>query len=106
MQTKSSDESRKGIKQIKDALWWLKTVGQGLAVTAVMFAPEILRIFPEETLAFKLALPIGAFLKFMWMKKEYQKNVLPTGMTKVMDTIPNEITGEKGSIKTDATNGK
>lgn len=89
------------IKEIKTTLWWIKTAGQGLAVTAVMFAPEILRIFPEQTLAFKLALPIGAFLKFMWMRKEYQKDTLPSGMTKAMDNVPDSMTGIKGSTKTD-----
>jgi hypothetical protein len=97
MQTKSSDESRKGIKQLKDALWWGKTIGQGLAITAVTFAPEILRIFPEHTMVFKLAVPIGFMIKFLWMRKDYKKDVLPSGITKVMDKIPDAVTGEKGS---------
>jgi len=79
--------------------WWLKTVGQVTLTTAITFAPEILHIFPEETLAFKLALPIGFALKMLAMKTEYQKDVLPSGMTKLIDSVPNSVTGVKGSKK-------
>lgn len=80
-------------------LWWTKTVGQVTLTTAITFAPEILGIFPEHTLAFKLALPIGFFLKALSMKTQYGKDTLPSGMTKMMDKIPDKITGEKGDLK-------
>lgn len=80
-------------------LWWTKTVGQVTLTTAITFAPEILKIFPEHTLAFKLALPIGFFLKMVAMRTEYGKDELPSGMTKMMDKIPDKITGEKGDLK-------
>lgn len=84
----------------KYTLWWyLKTGGQVALTTAITFAPEILKIFPEHTLAFKLALPIGFFLKMVAMRTEYGKDELPSGMTKMMDKIPDKITGEKGDLK-------
>ncbi len=92
-----SAKSKGEIKEIKGTLWWLKTAAQGLAVTAITFAPEILQVFPEQTLAFKLALPIGFLVKFLWMKREYKQDVLPTGMTSMMDRVPDSITGVKGS---------
>lgn len=79
--------------------WWLKTGSQIALTTAVTFAPEILQIFPEHTLAFKLALPVGFFLKAIAMRTEYGKDTLPSGMTKMMDRIPDNITGKKGNLK-------
>ena len=79
--------------------WWLKTTLQVGATTAIAFAPEILRVFPEHTLAFKLALPVGIFLKTMFVKSEYMKDQLPSGITKFMDKVPDKYTGEKGSKK-------
>jgi len=84
----------------KSFFWWLKTIGQGLATTAVAFAPEILQAFPEHTLIFKLALPIGFFIKYTFAKKEYQKDILPSGLSdKVFDKLPNGLTGIRGSKK-------
>lgn len=84
----------------KKGLWyWTKTIGQGVAVTAITFAPEIMQIFPEHTLIFKLALPAGFLLKWIMAKKDYQKNELPTGLTKLFDKIPDRYTGIKGSKK-------
>lgn len=100
------EKNRIEIKKVKKTLWWLKTAAQGLAVTAITFAPEILQVFPEQTLAFKLALPIGFLVKFLWMKSEYKQDVLPSGMTKVMDKIPDSVTGEKGSTKPSDDSGK
>ena len=81
----------------KNAWYWTKTIAQGVAVTAVTFAPEILQIFPEHTLAFKLALPIGFLAKFVFMKKDYKKDQLPSGLTRFLDKVPDNITGIRGS---------
>ncbi len=84
----------------KYTLWWyLKTGGQVALTTAITFAPELLQILPKHTLLFKLALPIGFFLKAMKMKTEYGKDTLPSGMTKMMDKIPDNLTGKKGNLK-------
>lgn len=74
-------------------LWWLKSVGQAAVTAGVAFAPEILQLLPEQTLLFKLALPIGLFLKLLFMKKEYQLNQLPGSITKIGDKIPDRFTG-------------
>lgn len=79
--------------------WWLKTSGQVLLTTAISFAPEILHIFPEHTVAFKLAIPLGFAIKLFAVKAEYQKDSLPSGVSNFMDKVPNKYTGEKGSKK-------
>lgn len=83
--------------------WWLKTTGQVLGTSAVSFAPEILRVLPEHTLLFKLAIPIGFAIKMFWMKADYQNNSakLPDGVRNVMDKIPNELTGVRDSKNAD-----
>jgi len=83
----------------RNVWWWLKTGGETLITTAIAFAPEILQLFPEHTLAFKLALPIGFLLKSMKMKKDYQRDELPGGLTKLYDKQSNQKTGIKGSLK-------
>jgi hypothetical protein len=83
--------------------WWLKTTGQVLATTAVSFAPEILRVLPEHTLLFKLALPIGFAVKLLMVKADYQNDSakLPEGIRNTMDKIPDAYTGIKDSKNSD-----
>lgn len=88
-----SAEEKKNLK------WWLKTTLQVGGMTLVTFAPELFQLFPEHTLLFKMALPLGFAIKLFGTKLEYQKGNLPEGMTKLMDRIPNRFTGEKGSKK-------
>lgn len=85
--------------QKKNLWFWTKTVGIGLVSTAVAFAPEIMQVFPEHTLVAKLALPVGFFIKWMMAKKDYKKDELPSGITKLMDKIPDKYTGVRGSTK-------
>ena len=82
---------------MKKAWWYIKTGLQVLGTTAVSFAPEILKVFPEHTLAFKLALPIGAAIKLFGMRKDYQDNAhtLPEGITKTLDKVPDKYTGKR-----------
>lgn len=86
-----SDQDKHNLK------WWLKTGTQVLVTTAISFAPEILQVFPEHTVAFKLALPIGFALKLFMVKADYKKDILPSGMTRLMDKVPDSLTGVKGS---------
>lgn len=83
----------------KTVWWWSKLALQGLATTAVAFAPEILQLFPDHTLAFKLAIPAGFLIKWMMVKSDYQKDVLPGGLSDKLDKIPNRFTGVRGSKK-------
>lgn len=86
-------------KEKQNFWYWTKTVALGVATTAVTFAPEIMQIFPEHTLVFKLALPAGFLLKWLMAKKNYKKDELPSGLTKLMDRLPDKYTGTKGSTK-------
>lgn len=99
-----SDQNKHTLK------WWLMTTGQVLVTTAVAFAPEILQLLPEHTLLFKLAIPIGFFIKAFGMKWDYERKSerLPEGVRNVMDKIPNDYTGVKDSKNADyiGTNGK
>lgn len=72
------------------------------------YVPDILPIAlqkftPEHTLVFKLAPMIGGVLSAIWasmgLRKGYKKDELPSGITKVMDKIPDVITGVKGEDK-------
>ena len=80
-------------KPLNELKWWIKTSAEVLGTTLIAFAPEILQLFPQHTLAFKLAIPIGFFLKTMKLRKEYQDNKLPSGIIKAMDKIPVRFTG-------------
>ena len=80
-----------------DFKWWLKTGAQVLVTTAISFAPEILQVFPEHTVAFKLALPIGFAVKLFLTKSEYKKDKLPNGMAKILDKVDDKYTGVRGS---------
>ena len=86
-------------EQKKNLWWWTKLALQGLATTAVAFTPEILQLFPEHTVAFKLAIPAGFFIKFLMTRESYKKDELPGGITKLMDKIPDKVTGVKGCKK-------
>lgn len=77
----------------KDLQWWAKTLAQTIGVTAIAFAPDILQMFPEQTLLFKLAIPIGVIIKMIAYK--YQNNQLPSGLSNIMDRIPDRITGAR-----------
>lgn len=90
-----------------------KKHGIGAAVlallsTAVAYVPDIApyaiqKFIPEHTLVFKLAPFIGGCLSAIWgslgLRKSYKKDELPGGITKVLDKIPDSITGKKGSEK-------
>jgi hypothetical protein len=78
--------------------WWLKTGAEVIGTTAIAFAPELLQLLPENTLLFKLAIPIGVAIKFFKMKYDYKRDNLPSGISeKTLDKLPDKITGIKGS---------
>ena len=85
--------------------WWLKTVGEGLLWTGGYYATELLKLFPDNTVADQIAIPAGFIIGFMVRKyfgtrNEYKRDELPGGLTRVMDKMPNSLTGIKGSTKT------
>jgi hypothetical protein len=90
----------------EDLKWWLKTGAEVLGTTAIAFAPELLQLFPENTLLFKLAIPLGAAIKLFKMKSEYKKDTLPSGVaSKTLDKLPNEVTVLGKSIEVTGVKG-
>lgn len=89
----------------KKNLWyWAKTLGEGVLWTGGYYATDLLKLFPDNTLADQIAIPAGFLIGFLfrrWLasKDHYEKDQLPSGMTKLFDQIPNRITGVKGSKK-------
>lgn len=71
-----------------------------LASIGVTFSEKIIGVsFPEHTVVNQLAIPISLGAKFLWDRVLYKKDNLGSGMTRVMDVIPNWATGEKGINK-------
>lgn len=82
----------------KKNLWYyIKNVGQTVGAAAFAFLPEILQLFPEYTLVFKASAVAGAIWKAKNIKEDYLKDNLPNGVAKILDKVPNSITGERGS---------
>lgn len=86
----------------KDYKWWLKTIGEALLWTGGYYATEILQVFPDNTIAHQVAIPVGFMIGFMvrkaiGTKSEYKQDTLPSGLSRVLDKIPNSITGIRGS---------
>ena len=66
----------------------------GAALTTLSSA---LMLFPNGTIIYKVGLVIGVGLTAFGLKQGYQANNLPSGITSVMDNIPDSVTGVKGS---------
>lgn len=73
--------------------WYKRKELWGTLINLVAFAPELLQAFPEKTLAFKLALPVGIILTALGLRKGYKANNLWRWTTDIMHKIPNKITG-------------
>ena len=80
------------------------------ASTALGYLPDatpmiIQKLVPKHTVIFHLAQPIGIILGGIFtaigLRKGYKADNLPGGVTKVLDQIPNEITGIKGEDNND-----
>ena len=92
-------------EETKKNIWWyLKTAGEAVLWTGAYYGTELLQLFPEHTVAHKIALPAGFALgflvrKILGIRKEYQQKTkeLPGGVERAMDKIPDKITGEKNS---------
>jgi len=92
------DKPKKKIK------WWKRKEVHALALGLVSLVPEIVKpvlthAFPENTLLFQLATPIGMAFSLVWgalgLRDGYKSDNLPQGIRKVMDKIPDKITGER-----------
>jgi hypothetical protein len=93
--------------EAKKKFSWLRSFESigAAALSVLSFAPEIIDaltstgVLKEYTLVAKLGLPLAAILKIFNVKKQYQKDNLPSGLTKIMDKIPDNYTGTKGELK-------
>jgi hypothetical protein len=82
----------------KNFWFYVKEIGKFTLSTALTFLPEIIgATTPEYTVLGK----IGGFAGYAWQmygfRDKYVKDVLPQYIGKVMDSIPNSITGVRGS---------
>lgn len=82
---------------------WRTYTSIGLGVLA--FSPELIDwavkadLLKDYTLLAKLGVPLGILVKILNLKAQYKMDNLPSGITKVMDKIPDKYTGVKGSDK-------
>ena len=81
----------------------ISTLAVGAYNYVVEYAPEVLEKLadqlPEHTLLAKLSPAIIALIAHKKGKEKYEKDELPSGLTKFYDRLPNKITGVKGSKK-------
>lgn len=95
---------------MKNKVWYKRKEFWGpiiaAASTALGYLPDaapmlIQKIVPEHTLVFQLAQPIGIILGGIFtavgLRKGYKADNLPGGVTKVLDQIPDSLTGVKGA---------
>lgn len=91
-------------QNIEKKPWWktAESIGAGL-LGLVAFAPELIDglvktdILKDYTLVAKLALPLSILVKAFGLKKQYLLDNLPSSLTKLLDKVPDSITGVKGS---------
>lgn len=69
-----------------------------MILNVLSVTPEILGVFPQHTLAFKLALPVGLLLTAFGLRKGYQANNLWGWATRLLHKIPNKLTGKFNSF--------
>lgn len=85
--------------------FWQRKELWGAALTLLSISPELINsvvnigLLPEYTLIAKLATPIGLILTVLGLRSGYKSDNLPGGITKVMNKIPDSITGVRGSDK-------
>ena len=59
-------------------------------------ASGILMLFSSNTVAYKIGAGIGIVLGVTGLRAGYKSDNLPSGLSSVMDKIPNAITGVRG----------
>lgn len=77
--------------------WYKRKEIWGTVITALSATPEVLQLFFQYTLAFRLALPVGLLLTALGLRKGYQANNLPGGITKALHRVPDKLTGRFNS---------
>ena len=95
---------KKFFKFLKNNVWGtITTLASSAYIYVADYAPELLEKLasqlPEHTLLSKLSPVIIAMIAHKKAKEKYQKDELPSGLSKMYDKLPNKITGIKGSKK-------
>jgi hypothetical protein len=71
--------------------------------TILQGASAILMLFPNVSAAYHIGAAIGIIVgtatQVKGLTTGYQSDNLPSGITKIMDKIPDSLTGVKGSLK-------
>lgn len=77
--------------------WYLRKEVWGAALTGVS---SLLMLFPNFTTAYKIGagigIAVGTAKTVEGLKTGYESDNLPSGISKVMDAIPDSITGTRG----------
>lgn len=85
---------------MKKAKWYQRKEIWGAVLTSLS---SVLMLFPQQTTTYKVGAGIGIFLggitTVLGLQNGYESDNLPSGITKVMDQIPDSLTGVKGSAK-------
>jgi len=76
--------------------WYKRKETWGAALTTLS---SVLVLFEQKTVAYKVGIVLGVGLTAFGLRKGYKADNLPSGVTEVMDSIPNILTGKKGSKK-------
>jgi hypothetical protein len=75
--------------------WWKRKEVWGGVLTVLSAGLELFAA--PHTLGYKAGILIGVGLSVWGFRKGYQADNLPSGISKVMDRIPDKITGVRGS---------
>jgi len=76
--------------------WFQRKENWGAALTTIS---GTLVLFNQNTIAYKIGVVLGLGLTAFGLRSGYKADNLPKGITEVMDSIPDSITGKKGADK-------
>jgi len=84
--------------------WYKKRENYGNVLLVISLA--FMQFFPKESIWFGIGSFIGVVLSAFGYRAGYKVNNLNKLETKVMDKLPNSITGKKGSLKNDSNSSR
>ena len=78
---------------MKKKKWYKRKELWGAALTVISGGLELFA--PPHTVAYKVGVVVGIGLSAFGLRQGYQGDNLPSGISKYMDKIPNNITGKR-----------
>lgn len=88
----------------KKNIWWYIKEGLIFAGASLLtFAPEVVQgltkldVLKDYTMVSQAALPAAVLWRTLKIRKNYMQNTLPNFITKLMDKVPDKVTGEKST---------